>query len=70
MILKVNSSYPTATGFIIPRSRLKGEKSIRYCIVQVLTGGVNHYISKHTTMTTAELRKALQIKDKERIDVQ
>ena len=69
MTLKVNSSYATATGFIIPRSHFAGEKGDRYCVVQILTGGVNHYISKHTTMSIKELRKALNLKDKERMEI-
>ena len=69
MTLKVNSSYATATGFVIPRSHFAGEKGDRYCVVQILTGGVTHYTSKHTTMSIKELRKALNLKDKERMEI-
>ena len=69
MTLKVNSSYATATGFIIPRSHFAGEKGDRYCVVQILTGGVNHYTSKHTTMSVKELRKAFGLKEKERLEI-
>lgn len=69
MKLKINSSYATATGFIIPRSHMKGEKGENYCVVQILTGGVTHYTSKHATMSTKELRKALNLSQKERIEI-
>ena len=69
MELKVNSSYPTETGFIIPRSHMIGGKGEQYCIVQILTGGVTHYTSKHATMSTKELRKALHLTQKERIQI-
>mgnify|MGYP003293482922 CR=1 FL=1 len=69
MKLKINSSYATPTGFIIPRSRMSGGKGEQYCIVQILTGGVTHYTSKHTTMNTKELRKALNLSQKERIEI-
>ena len=69
MTLKLNGSYKTATGYLIPRSHFRGEKGQCYCVVQILTGGVNHYTSKHTTMSTKELRKALNLKDKERIEI-
>ena len=69
MVLKVNSSYATATGFIIPRSHLNGDKGEKYCVVQILEGGVNHYVSRHATMTAKELRKALKLSQKERVEI-
>ena len=69
MKLNINSSYATATGFIIPRSRMSGGKGEQYCIMQILTGGVTHYTSKHATMSTKEIRKALNLSQKERIEI-
>lgn len=69
MKLIINSSYATDTGFIIPRSRMSGGKGEHYCIVQVLTGGVTHYTSKHITMSAKEIRKALNLSEKERIEI-
>ena len=69
MVLKLNGSYKTATGYIIPRSHFRGEKGQCYCVVQILTGGESHYTSRHTTMSTKELRKALKIGQKERIEI-
>ena len=67
--LKVNASYTTATGFLIPRSHFKEEKGTRWCVVQVLTGGVTHYTSRHMTMTAKDLRKALALTQKERVEI-
>lgn len=69
MTLKLNGSYKTATGYLIPRSHFRGEKNQCYCVVQILTGGESHYTSRHTTMSTKELRKALKIGQKERIEI-
>ena len=68
MTLKINSMYPTATGFIIPRSHANTDTGEKYCIVQVLTGDNVHYTSHHTTMSHKELRKALKLPAKERIE--
>lgn len=69
MQLKINSSYKTPTGYIVPRSHLKHEKGMRYCIVQVYTGDLFHYTSKYATMTCQEIRKAMGLPQKERIEI-
>lgn len=69
MQLKVNSMYQTDTGWIIPRSHLSEGKGEKYLIVEVLTGGVEHFVKSHTSYTTKELRKVLHIGAKERLDV-
>lgn len=69
MILKINAKYATPTGFLIPRSHLNAENGSKWCIVQVLTNYDGRFESRHTTMTTKELRKLLNIGAKERVDV-
>ena len=69
MKLKVNSSYKTANGYIIPRSHVKAEKGEKFCIVQVLTGGDTHYESRHMTMSYKELRKVLALSQKEKVEI-
>lgn len=70
MTLKVNSSYPTATGFIIPRSHLKINNGEKYAIVQELTGGGSHFASRHVVMTTKDIRAKLALSQKERIIIE
>lgn len=69
MTLKVNSSYEIAEGFIIPRSHISADRASRYLVVQLLTGGKTHYTSKYTTMTVNELKKAMNVDSKERINI-
>lgn len=69
MQLKINSSYTTATGFLIPRSHLSQGNGEKYIIVQLLEGGVTHYTSRHLTMTTKEIRKALNLAKNERVEI-
>ena len=67
MYLKLNEKYETDEGFIIPRSHMTESFGERYCIMQVITGGHEHYVSRHKTMTTKEIIKALHLKSRERI---
>ena len=67
MYLKVNEKYETDFGFIVPRSHMTESFGQRYCIVQVITGGHEHFTSRHTTMTTKEISKLLHLKARERI---
>lgn len=67
MYLKVNEKYETDFGFIIPRSHMIESFGERYCIVQELKGGHDHFTTRHITMSTKEIAKALHLKAKERI---
>lgn len=69
MILKVNASYPTTEGFIIPRSHVSIERGNKYLVVQVLTGGGRHYTSTYMTMTTKELKRVLALDSKDRLEI-
>ena len=69
MVLKINASYKTNTGYLIPRSHLNDGKGERWCVVQILTGGTTHYTSKYTTMALKEIRKALNLTTKEKVDI-
>lgn len=70
MTLKINTMYKTDTGYIIPRSHKKQEGKVGYAIVQVLSGGSNHFTSKSVTMSTSEFRKALGLAGKEQIEIE
>ena len=66
MKFKVNSMYQTATGYLIPRSHLNaGGKGAKYCIVEVLQTDGKHYVKNTTTMTTQEIRRALELSKNE-----
>ena len=70
MTLKLNSSYKTATGMIIPRSHLSEEGGEKYCIVEVLTFDKGRYTVEHHALTTGEIRKRLGLKKTERIMIE
>lgn len=67
MILKINSMYQSANGYIVPRSHFSEDKANQYCIVEELIGGGSHFVVSHKTMSKKELRKALGISGKEQI---
>lgn len=69
MTIKVNSSYETATGFLIPRSHMSKEAGANYIIVQVLEVTADHFTNRYTTMTLAEIKKALGMQAKERLTI-
>ena len=71
MKLKINSMYKTATGFIIPRSHFSGEKGLKWACVDVLdvTQGGKHYIKESTTMSTKEIKKALDLTRNEGVEI-
>ena len=69
MTIKVNSSYETATGFLIPRSHISKEAGANYIIVQLLEVTNDHFENHYTTMTLAEIKKALNVPTKERLSI-
>lgn len=69
MKLKINNSYVIEGGYLIVRSHTNAMSAENYVIVQLLTGGDNHYISSMRTMSHKELRKLLGVSNKERIEI-
>lgn len=69
MTLKVNAGYRTETGFIIPRSHFKKEKGEKFAVVEILTDCKTHFTREHTTFTVKEFRDALNLAQKERIEI-
>lgn len=71
MKLKINSMYKTATGFIIPRSHFSIERGQKWLCVDVLTvtQGGKHYIKESTTMSTKEIKKALDLARNEGVEI-
>ena len=69
MTIKVNSSYETATGFLIPRSHTSKEAGANYIIVQILETTVDHFTNHYTTMTLSEIKQALGVQPKERLTI-
>lgn len=71
MKLHLNAMYKTATGFIIPRSHFSGEKGLKWACVDVLsvTQGGKHYTKESITMSTKEIKKALDLARNERVEI-
>lgn len=74
MQLTVNAMYKTATGYLIPLSHFKNEKGVKYAVVRVLydqtnDNGVVGFRTKTITMTTKEFREALDLGEKERVEI-
>jgi hypothetical protein len=68
--LKINNSYPTDTGFLIPRSHLGGDDNNPFCVVDLLIlGRVDCYIKVTKTMTRKELKQELHLSKTERIEI-
>ena len=68
--LKVNNSYPTDAGFLIPRSHLGGDVTSPYCVVDLLLQSRNDsYIKVTKTMTRKELKQELNLSKTERIEI-
>lgn len=69
MTLKINSMYKVDGGFIIPRSHIHQNKGDAFCIVEVLQGGENHFVKKHTTFNRKELRKVLGLGKGDKVEI-
>ena len=69
MNLKINNSYPTDAGFLIPRSHLGGDVTSPYCIVDVLISRKSSYVKETKTMTRKELKQELHLSKSERIEI-
>ena len=67
--IKINELYKTTTGWLVARSHLKDEKGVRYAVVELLTGDSTHYVKTHTTYTQKDFRRALDLGNKERIEI-
>ena len=68
--LKVNNSYPTDAGFLIPRSHLGGDINNPFCVVELLLQSRNgSYIKVTKTMTRKELKQELNLTKSERIEI-
>ena len=70
MQLKVNAMYQSDKGHLIPRSRFSKDKATPYAIFEVLELESNgHYIKRHCTLTRIDIKKALGLPKKERIEI-
>ena len=67
--LKINNSYPTDTGFLIPRSHLGGDDNNPFCVVDLLQSKKNSYVKVTKTMTRKELKQELHLSKTERIEI-
>lgn len=67
--LKINNSYPTDAGFLIPRSHLGGDDNNPFCVVDLLHSKKNSYIKVTKTMTRKELKQELHLLKTERIEI-
>ena len=67
--LKINNSYPTDTGFLIPRSHLGGDDNNPFCVVDLLQSMKNSYVKVTKTMTRKELKQELHLSKTERIEI-
>lgn len=68
--LKINNSYPTDTGFLIPRSHLGGDDNNPFCVVDLIieSKGLS-YVKVTKTMTRKELKQELHLSKTERIEI-
>lgn len=72
--LKINNSYPTDTGFLIPRSHLGGVDNNPFCVVDLLLlaqkqSHSNDYVKVTKTMTRKELKQELHLSKTERLEI-
>jgi hypothetical protein len=68
--LKINNSYPTDTGFLIPRSHLGGDDNNPFCVVDLLIQSPGFsYVKVTKTMTRKELKQELHLSKTERIEI-
>lgn len=68
--LKINNSYPTAAGFLIPRSHLGGDDNNPFCVVDLLLSiRKDGYVKVTKTMTRKELKLELHLSKTERIEI-
>ena len=67
--LKINNSYPTDAGFLIPRSHLGGDDNNPFCVVDLIQNKKNSYIKVTKTMTRKELKQELHLSKTERIEI-
>ncbi len=68
--LKINNSYPTDAGFLIPRSHLGGDDNNPFCVVDLLIQSrKDSYIKATKTMTRKELKQELHLSKTERIEI-
>lgn len=70
MTLRINNSYQTSTGFLIPRSHFKADNGLKYAIVEILETDGRHYIIKHTCYDSKQFRKALSLSVKEGVTIE
>lgn len=67
--LKINNSYPTDTGFLIPRSHLGGDDNNPFCVIDLFESKKNSYVKVTKTMTRKELKQELHLSKTERIEI-
>lgn len=68
--LKINNSYPTAAGFLIPRSHLGGDDNNPFCVVDLIIQSTGlSYVKVTKTMTRKELKQELHLSKTERIEI-
>ena len=70
MRLRINNSYQTSTGFLIPRSHFKADNGLKYAIVEIVETDGRHYIIKHTCYDVKQFRKALKLSVKEGVTIE
>lgn len=70
MQLKVNAMYQSEKGYIIPRSKFTNDKAVPFAIFEILELEKNgHYIKRHCTLTRMDIKKALGLSKRERIEI-
>ena len=68
--LKINNSYPTAAGFLTPRSHLGGDDNNPFCVVDLIIQSTGlSYVKVTKTMTRKELKQELHLSKTERIEI-
>ena len=68
--LKINNSYPTDAGFLIPRSHLGGDDNNPFCVVDLILQSTGlSYVKITKTMTRKELKQELHLSKTERIEI-
>ena len=70
MQLKVNAMYASDGGYLIPRSTFSKDKATPFAIFEVLELKPDgRYIKRHCTLTRIDIKKALGLSKKERLEI-
>ena len=69
MTLEINKSYPTDTGYIIPRSHFDVEAMPTYAVFEICEQIGNRYVVRHKPLTKKECKKLLHLPQNERLEI-